>query len=98
MTRCGGGGRGWSRARPAGGSVRRAGWPRVCAAVRRERSGMFARAPEWWELRTLRMPEEEAATPKRFVVLELDGTTQAYGIYRSHPKFEDAVSKGRLEV
>jgi hypothetical protein len=59
---------------------------------------MFARTPEWWELRTLRMPEEEAATPKRFVVLELDGTPQAYGIYRSHPKFEDAVSKSRLEV
>jgi predicted acetyltransferase len=76
----------------------RALFPPVYDAVWRERSGMFSRTPEWWELRTLRMPEEEAATPKRFVVLELDGTPQAYGIYRSYPKFEDAVSKGRLEV
>jgi predicted acetyltransferase len=73
-------------------------FPPVYDAVWRGRPGMFARTPEWWELRTLRMPEEEAATPKRFVVLELDGATQAYGIYRSHPKFEDAVSKARLEV
>jgi predicted acetyltransferase len=76
----------------------RALFPPVYDVVSRERPGMFARTPEWWELRTLRMPEEEAATPKRFVVLELDGRPQAYGIYRSHPKFEDAVSKGRLEV
>jgi predicted acetyltransferase len=76
----------------------RALFPPVYDAVRRERPGMIGRTPEWWELRTLRMPEEEAATPKRFVVLELDGTPQAYGIYRSHPKFEDAVFKTRLEV
>jgi predicted acetyltransferase len=76
----------------------RALFPPVYDSVWRERPGMFARTPEWWELRTLRMPEEEAATPKRFVVLELDGTARAYGIYRSHPKFEDAVSKARLEV
>jgi predicted acetyltransferase len=76
----------------------RALFPPVYEAVWRERPGMFARTPEWWELRRLRMPEEEAATPKRFVVLELDGTPQGYAIYRSHPKFEDAVSKGRLEV
>jgi predicted acetyltransferase len=73
-------------------------FPPVYDAVWRERPGMFARTPEWWELRTLRMPEEEAATPKRFVVLELDGTPRAYGIYRSYPKFENAVSKSRLEV
>src|SRR5205823_15049517 len=73
-------------------------FPPVHDSVRRERLGMFARTPEWWELRTLRMPEEEAATPKRFVALVLDGTTQAYAIYRSHPKFEDAVSRSRFEV
>jgi predicted acetyltransferase len=73
-------------------------FPPVHDAVRRARPGFFVRTPEWWELRTLRMPEEEAATPKRFVALELDGATQAYAIYRSHPKFEDAVSRSRLEV
>src|SRR5205085_9350808 len=73
-------------------------FPPVHDAVRRQRPGFFARTPEWWELRTLRMPEEEAGTPKRFVALELDGATQAYAIDRSHPKFEDAVSRSRLEV
>jgi predicted acetyltransferase len=73
-------------------------FPPVHDAVRRGRPGFFVRTPEWWELRTLRMSEEEAATPKRFVALELDGATQAYAIYRSHPKFEDAVSRSRLEV
>jgi predicted acetyltransferase len=73
-------------------------FPPVHEAVRKERPGMFARTPAWWEIRRLRMPEEEKASPKRFAVLELDGTTQAYAVYRSSPKFEDAVSKARLEV
>jgi predicted acetyltransferase len=73
-------------------------FPPLWEAVRRERPGMFARTPEWWELRTLRLPEEEQATPKRFVALELDGTTQAYAVYRTQPKVEGAVSKTRLEV
>src|SRR5207302_1225052 len=64
----------------------------------RQRPGLLGGRPDWWGLRTLRMPEEEAATPKRFVALELDSTTQAYAIYRSHPRFEDAVSRSRLEV
>ena len=44
------------------------------------------------------MPDEEKANPKRFVVLELDGSVQAYAIYRQFPSFEAGVSNGRLEV
>jgi predicted acetyltransferase len=73
-------------------------FPPVHEAVRRERPGMFRRTPEWWELRRLRMPEEEKATPKRFVALELDGSTQAYAIYKTSPNFDEGGVQTRLEV
>jgi predicted acetyltransferase len=73
-------------------------FPPVYEALRRERPGVPSRSNSWWELRTLRMPEEQAAAPKRFVVLELDGETKGYAIYRQHPAFEGGVSAGRLEV
>ncbi len=70
----------------------------VCEAAMRERPGMFRRTPDWWELRRLRMPDEEKANPKRFAVLELDDSVQAYAIYRQFPNFEGGVSNARLEV
>ena len=66
--------------------------------MRRERPGVISRTREWWEVRTLRLPDEDKANPKRFVVLELDGTTQGYAVFRSHAGFEDGVSKARTEV
>src|SRR5437588_456460 len=59
-------------------------FPPVFEAVMRERPGVFRRTEPWWRLRTLRMPEEDAAHPKRFVALELDDAVQAYAIYRQH--------------
>jgi predicted acetyltransferase len=44
------------------------------------------------------MPEEESANPKRFAVLDLDGSPQAYAVYRQFPQFEAGVSAARLEV
>jgi predicted acetyltransferase len=73
-------------------------FPPVWDALMRERPGVFQRTKAWWELRRLRMPDEEKANPKRFVVLELDGSVQAYAIYRQFPSFEAGVSNGRLEV
>jgi predicted acetyltransferase len=72
--------------------------PPVWEALMRERPGVFRRSPAWWELRRTRMPDEEKANPKRFVVLELDGTVQAYAIYRQFPDFDAGVSNARLEV
>jgi predicted acetyltransferase len=72
--------------------------PPVWDALLRERPGVFQRTKEWWKLRRLRMPEEEKGNPKRFVVLELDGSVQAYAIYRQFPEFEAGVSTARLEV
>jgi len=73
-------------------------FPPVWEAALRERPGLFRRTPAWWELRRLRLPDEEKANPKRFVVLELDGSVLAYAIYRQFPNFEDGVSNARLEV
>jgi predicted acetyltransferase len=72
--------------------------PPVWDALMRKRSGVFQRSQKWWELRRLRLPDEEKANPKRFVVLELDGSVQAYAIYRLLAAFEEGASTGRLEV
>src|SRR5206468_4314800 len=73
-------------------------FPPVWDALMRSRPGVFRRTEAWWKLRTLRMPDEEASNPKRLVVLELDGTVQAYAIYRQFPSFEGGSSNARLEV
>lgn len=73
-------------------------FPPVWEELRKQRPGVFARPPAWWEVRALRMPPEQEANPKRFVVLELDGAVAGYAIYRTHLEFEGAVSAGRTEV
>jgi len=73
-------------------------FPPVWDALMRERPGVFQRTEAWWELRRLRMPEEEQANPKQFVVLELDGSVQPYAIYRLFPNFDDGSFDARLEV
>ena len=73
-------------------------FPPVWEALRRHRSGVISRTNEWWELRALRIPDEEKASPRRFVALDLDGETQGYAIFRSHPGFEAGVSSARIEV
>jgi predicted acetyltransferase len=73
-------------------------FPPIHEALMLERPGVFRRSEPWWTLRTLRMPEEEAASPKRFAVLDLDGGPQAYAIYRQFPQFEAGVSTARLQA
>ncbi|HEY3542569.1 MAG TPA: GNAT family N-acetyltransferase [Gaiellaceae bacterium] len=70
----------------------------VWEAARQQRPGMFARTHEWWSLRTLRIPDEEKANPKRIAVLDLDGEVRAYAIYRSQMKFEHGLPASTLEV
>jgi len=72
--------------------------PPVWEALRRRRPGMFSRSAEWWTLRTLRIPDEEQSNPKRIVVLEIDGETQGYAIFKSQMKFEGGSSAATLEV
>jgi predicted acetyltransferase len=72
--------------------------PPIVEALMRERPGVFRRSEAWWTLRTLRMPDEEAANPKRFAVLDLDGSPQAHAISRQFPQFEAGVSAARLQA
>ena len=73
-------------------------FPEIWEALMLERPGVYRRSEAWWTLRTLRMPEEEAANPKRFAVLDLEGSPQAYAIYRQFPQFEGGVSAARLQA
>jgi predicted acetyltransferase len=73
-------------------------FPAVYERARRERPGMMSRSEAWWEIRHLRLPEEEASAPRRFVVLEAAGEPQAYAIYRTHFGFEGGSASSRLVV
>jgi predicted acetyltransferase len=73
-------------------------FPPVYERVRRERPGMPSRSEEWWEIRHLRLPDEETDAPRRFVVLEIDGEPQGYAIYRTHFAFEGGHASSRLAV
>jgi predicted acetyltransferase len=76
----------------------RALFPPIYDAVRRERPGMTSRSEAWWEDRHLRMPEDEASAPKRFVVLEHEGEPQGYAIYRTHFDFDGGSASSRLTL
>jgi predicted acetyltransferase len=73
-------------------------FPPVWDALRAQRPGAFARPETWWRERVLRTPDEQKATPKRLVALELDGEVQGYAIYKTTAAFEGFVSNAKLEV
>jgi predicted acetyltransferase len=73
-------------------------FPPIYEAVRRERPGMTSRSDAWWADRHLRLPEDESAAPKRFVVLEVAGEPLGYAIYRTHFGFEGGLPGSRLVV
>ena len=73
-------------------------FPPVWEAVRGQRAGLFARSDAWWELRPLRIPDEELGNPRRFVAVDVDGETQAYAIYKREQSWADGVSTGKLTV
>jgi len=73
-------------------------FPPVWEALMGGRPGVFRRSPDWWQLRTLRRPDEQAANPKRFAALELGGSVQAFAVYRQHPAWDEGSTAARLEV
>lgn len=73
-------------------------FPPIYDAVRRERPGMMSRSEAWWETRQLYLPEEQVKSPKRFVVLEVDGEPLGYAIYRTNFDFEGGLPASRLMV
>ncbi len=73
-------------------------FPLVWHELRRQRPGVPTRSASWWELRTLRQPPEQAANPKRFVVVEIDGRVEGYAIYRLFFEASEGAFTGRTEV
>jgi len=62
--------------------------------------GMFARTPDWWQVRTLADPQWRRgnAGELQCVVLELDGGAFAYALYRITPSFDRGVQTGTIQV
>ena len=62
--------------------------------------GMFRRQRPWWEHRIVADPPDrrDGGGPKRFALLEVDGTPDAYAIYRHHFSFGEGSSTSRLAV
>jgi predicted acetyltransferase len=92
---------------PARGVVRLVGpeearerLPAVYERVRRATPGMYARGPEWWELRQTHDPPEQrgGAGEKNYAVLELDGRDAGYAIYRLRMSWENGSSTGSAEL
>jgi predicted acetyltransferase len=73
-------------------------FPPVWDELRRQRTGVPSRSDVWWETRVLRQPPEQAANPKRFAVLEIDGRVEAYAIFRIFFENVDGAFTGRTEV
>jgi predicted acetyltransferase len=73
-------------------------FPPVWDAFMAQRPGVFTRSDSWWRKRVLHTSEEQKATPKRLVALELDGEVQAYAIYKTTSQFDGFVSAGKLDV
>jgi predicted acetyltransferase len=73
-------------------------FPPIWDVLRRERAGVPSRSEAWWKLRPLRIPDEEKGNPRRFVVLDIDGSTQAYAIYRRESGWQDGSSSAKLTV
>jgi predicted acetyltransferase len=69
-------------------------------AFARVRPGVFGRSSRWWERRVLADPREhrEGAGPKRFALLEVDGSPAAYAVYRHRASWEGGSSTGAVEV
>jgi len=63
--------------------------PQIYDVVRRRTPGMYERSAAWWEYRVLADPEDFrfGGSPKHLAVLEVNGTPQAYAIYRLHVTF-----------
>jgi predicted acetyltransferase len=74
--------------------------PPVYEAVRRVTPGMFERTDSWWEHRLLADPPafRFGGSPKHIAVLEVDGTPEAYAIYRLHVAFGNLGPETKLKT
>jgi predicted acetyltransferase len=71
-------------------------WERVAAVT----PGMFARTPAWWQARTLTDPvwRRRGGGELQCAVLEVDGHSKAYALYRLSPIWDRGIQTGALDV
>jgi predicted acetyltransferase len=71
-------------------------WERVAAVT----PGMFARTSAWWQARSLVDPawRRRGGGELQCAVLEVDGHSTAYALYRLNPAFDRGVPTGTLDV
>ena len=74
--------------------------PPIHERVAAETPGMFARSPDWWELRLLSDPDwlRRGRGEMQRAVLELDGEAAGYALYRLNLSFDYGGSTGELDV
>ncbi|HMI99977.1 MAG TPA: GNAT family N-acetyltransferase [Gaiellaceae bacterium] len=74
--------------------------PPIWDRVQKERPGLFARSPEWWQEYRLPDPEHRrrGSGPRFIAVLELDGSPEAYALYRVKESWDEGFAASRLQV
>ncbi len=65
-----------------------------------ERPGMYARSPGWWQEYTLPDPEHRrrGSGPRFIALLEIDGTPEAYALYRVKESWDEGFPASTLYV
>ena len=74
--------------------------PPVWDRARRDRPGMFARSPEWWQEYRLPDPEHRraGAGPRFIALLEVDGSPEGYALYRVKESWDEGFAGSILRV
>ncbi|MBA3365839.1 MAG: GNAT family N-acetyltransferase, partial [Actinobacteria bacterium] len=74
--------------------------PDIYDRVRRETPGMFGRTEAWWSALRLADPEHErrGGGPLFCSVIDLDGSPEAYALYRLEGSWEGGIPRGKLQI
>jgi predicted acetyltransferase len=75
-------------------------FPPVYDRVRRDTPGMFVRSRDWWTVYRLADPEHwrDGAGPKFYAALELDGSIEAFALYRVKSNWQDGMPRGEVRI
>jgi predicted acetyltransferase len=74
--------------------------PPIWDRAQQERPGLFARSPGWWQEYRLPDPEHRrhGAGPRFIALLELDGSPEAYALYRMKESWDEGFAASSLRV